>query len=549
MDNGSTWQMPYTPDKKYTKKVAYFSMEFGIDQALKIYSGGLGYLAGSHMRSAYQLKQNMIGIGMLWRYGYYDQERNEYGHMVPQFRRKFYTYLKDTGINVEVFIKGYPVKVRALYLAPEIFNTVPMYFLTTDISENDGLSRSIMSRLYHPNEATRIAQSIVLGIGGAKLCEKLGGVDLYHLNEAHALPVAFHLLDKYTDVKEVKKRLVFTTHTPEMAGNSVRHIHLLDDMGFFNGVPLEIVRQVTGMMHDQFEYTPAALRLAKISNGVSKLHGKVANEMWKNYKGTSKIISITNAQDEVYWTDSQLNNALLNNDDEALIKRKKELKKQLFKIVADQEGDIFDPNILTIVWARRFAGYKRADLIMRDYDRFMSLINNTEMPVQIIWAGKPYPEDMNGVNQFNYISGQTYKNPRISILTGYELDLSAALKGGADIWLNTPRRPQEASGTSGMTAAMNGAINLSINDGWIPEFAKDGKNAFIIPEADTTQPHHIQDDQDYEHLMEMLENKILPMYYNKPKQWTKIMKQSMKDVVPAFDSKRMADEYYMKLYK
>jgi starch phosphorylase len=289
--------------------------------------------------------------------------------------------------------------------------------------------------------------------------------------------------------------------------------------------------------------------MARLSNGVSQLHGEVARRMWKDHQNISEIIAITNAQDEKYWQDEILGKALKKDNDKALVNRKKELKKELFKVVANQEGDLFNENILTVVWARRFAGYKRPDMLMRDYERFERLINNKKYPVQIIWAGKPYPEDMNGINVFNYITSSTYKQPSIAILTGYELELSAQLKKGADIWLNTPRRPQEASGTSGMTAAMNGAINLSINDGWIPEYAKDGKNAFIIPEANEQAPIHEQDNHDHAHLMDILENTVLPMYYDHPKKWVEIMKNSMKDVVPYFDSKRMADEYYTKLYK
>ncbi|MBK8636106.1 MAG: alpha-glucan family phosphorylase [Saprospiraceae bacterium] len=548
MDMEKSFKLPYEPPAKYAKKVAYMSMEFAIDQALKTYSGGLGYLAGSHMRSAYQLKQNLVGIGMLWRCGYYDQERDGHGNMVAQFRRKYYTFLKHTGIVVDVIIKDTVVKVKALYLDPSIFGTVPMYFLTTDFAANDGLSRSIMNQLYHPNDATRVAQSIVLGIGGAKVMEELGGVDLYHINEAHALPVAFHLLSKYGSVAESKKHLVFTTHTPEMAGNSVMHIQLLNEMGFFGTNSLEKVREVTGMTGDHFEYTPAALRMSYLSNGVSKLHGEVAREMWQNYAGICMIKSITNAQDEKYWTDPILKKALEDNDDDTLITRKKELKKALFRVVADQEGDLFDENIFTIVWARRFAGYKRPDLILRDYERFVKLLQNTKFPVQIIWAGKPYPFDQSGINQFNFMTNLSYKNPNISVLTGYELGISAILKKGADIWLNTPRRPQEASGTSGMTAAMNGAINVSTNDGWIPEYAVDKENAFIVPEADTTMSFDDQDNHDNYYLMSLLENEIIPMYYEKPEQWLQMMKNSMQSVTPTFDSKRMADEYYEKLY-
>ena len=548
MSKNITWSHPYDYDQKYARRVVYLSMEFGIDQALKIYSGGLGYLAGSHMRSAFQLNQNMIGIGMLWKYGYYDQIRDTKSKMKVLFREKFYSYLEDTNIVVEVIVKGNPVKVKAYYLAPEIFGTVPMYFLTTDTDDNDSLSRTITTRLYHPNDATRVAQNIVLGIGGAKLTEALGGCDVYHMNEAHALPVGFHLLDKYGTVEEVRKRLVFTTHTPERAGNSVRSIHLLNEMGFFGNVPFEKARQVTQMLGSEFEYTPAAMHLSKVCNGVSQLHGEVARKMWANYDLECPIKAITNAQDEVYWTDPKLKLALDNDDDEELKNRKKELKKELFKIVADQEGDLFSEDVLTIVWARRFAGYKRADLIMRDMERFEKMINNSEHPVQVIWAGKPYPEDSAGVGQFNYVKGITHYHDRIAVLTGYELALSAALKKGSDLWLNTPRRPQEASGTSGMTAAMNGAINLSVQDGWIPEFADDGDNSFVLPIVDSNLDSYQQDNQDHEALMNLLEDTIIPMYYTNQKEWVRIMKNSMRDVVPQFDSKRMAKEYYEKIY-
>jgi starch phosphorylase len=543
-----TWAHPYTPDKKYSKRVVYLSMEFGIGQPLKTYSGGLGYLAGSHMQSAAQIKQNLIGVGMLWNYGYYDQVRDKHNHMKTQYTKKFYSYLEDTGIVLTVKVKGHEVKVKAYYLKPETFGTVPMYFLTTDIQENDDLARSITKRLYDSNESTRVAQSIVLGIGGAKLVEVLGGSDIFHMNEAHSLPVAFHLLEKYGSMEEVKKRLVFTTHTPVMAGNAVHDIHLLNEMGFFGNVNFEEARNITGMHEDHFEYTPAALRMAKVANGVSQLHGEVAREMWSGYDRICEIKAITNAQDEIYWQDNVLKAALDQKDDQAYVARKKAMKKELFKIVADQTGDIFDENILTIVWARRFAGYKRADLIMRDMERFERMLNQSDYPVQIIWAGKPYPEDYGAVALFNKIKDISYRYKNMAILTGYELELSAALKKGSDLWLNTPRRPKEASGTSGMTAAMNGSINLSTQDGWIPEFFKDKENSFVLPIADLNQDENGQDTQDHESLLSLLENEIAPMYYEHPERWITIMKNSMLDVSPMFDSKRMADEYYAKVF-
>ena len=548
MDNNFNWSHGYKINTKYTKSVAYYSMEFAIDQALKIYSGGLGYLAGSHMKSAYALKQNMIGIGMLWKKGYYDQIRDEHGLMKVAHQNRMYSFLEDTGITVTVLVKGFEVKVKALYLAPEIFQTVPMFFLTTDLPENDYLARSITEQLYHPNDEARIAQNIVLGIGGSKVIDVLGGVDIYHMNEAHSLPIACFLFDKFDGhLDEVKKRLVFTTHTPEKAGNAVRDIQLLFDMGFFHKMNFETARNVTQTYSDQFEYTPAALRMAKRANGVSALHGEVAREMWKSYKGICPIISITNAQNQAYWQDATLLQYLQAGDDQQLIQRKKYLKRQLFKIVADQTGKLFDENVLTIVWARRFAAYKRADLITKDIERFTRLISG-DQAVQIIWSGKPYPEDHGAVTVFNALVRMSKDYNNVAVLTGYELEQSAALKKGADIWLNNPRRPQEASGTSGMTAAMNGAINLSTNDGWIPEFANNGINSFIIREADLNQSIIHQDKEDHLQLMQLLESTIVPMYYTQASNWLKVMKQSMLDVTPQFDSDRMAGEYYEKMF-
>ncbi len=547
MSSNFRWSHGYKIDSKYTKSVAYFSMEFAIDQALKIYSGGLGYLAGSHMKSAYALKQNMIGIGILWKQGYYDQIRDENGLMKVAHQNRTYSFLQDTGITVSVNVKGFEVKVKAMYLAPETFSTVPMFFLTTDLPENDYLARSITERLYHPNDQARIAQNIVLGIGGSKLIEALGGIDVYHMNEAHSLPIACYLYDKFNHLDDVKERLVFTTHTPEMAGNAVRDIQLLYDMGFFYKMDFETAKKVTQTYSDRFEYTPAALRMAKRANGVSALHGQVARDMWKSYEGICPIISITNAQNQAYWQDEELQQAFVTKNDTRLITRKKYLKRQLFKIVADQTGKLFDENVLTIVWARRFAEYKRADLIARDIEWFSRLLSG-DQPVQLIWSGKPYPEDHGAVTIFNALIRMSNEHKNAAVLTGYELEQSAALKKGADVWLNNPRRPQEASGTSGMTAAMNGAINFSTNDGWIPEFAVNEQNSFIIPEANLNKSIAEQDKEDHQHLMDILDDIIVPMYYNQPELWIKVMKQSMEDVSPQFDSDRMAQEYYEKMF-
>jgi starch phosphorylase len=540
---------PYSFDKSYSKPVAYFSMEFAVDQPLKIYSGGLGFLAGSHLRSAYELKQNMIGIGILWKKGYYDQERNQDQTLKVSFRDKDYLFLTDTNIVFPITIHGSKVYVKAFLLKPETFKTAPLFLLTTDIPENDYLAQTISHRLYDPNETTRIAQSILLGVGGAKLLDVLERkTEIYHMNEGHALPMCFYLLDKYKSIEEVKKRVVFTTHTPEKAGNEEHSLPLLNSMSFFNGLTMKQVEDSIQPENGVLNYTLSALRMAKIANGVSQLHGEVARKMWGDYDGICEISAITNAQNKTYWSDPGMDEALEKGDDKILLAKKKELKHKLFRVVANQTGKLFDENILTVVWARRFAAYKRPNLLLSDFNRFLKIVQNTKYPIQVIWAGKPYPEDFGAINMFNEIYWQTKDLPNCTVVTGYELWLSGHLKKGSDLWLNNPRLYHEASGTSGMTAAMNGSINLSIPDGWVPEFAKHGKNSFNIPTANDLLTQESKDKLEAQALLDLLEKEIMPLYYEKPAEWLEIMKTSMRDVVPYFDSGRMAREYYEKLY-
>jgi starch phosphorylase len=539
----------YEFDPKYSKSIAYFSMEFAIDQALKTYSGGLGFLAGSHMRSAYDLNQNMIGISILWKYGYYDQIRKGDQSMDVLFQEKIYRFLEETNIKFSIEINKHPVAVKVYYLKPETFGTVPIFFLSTDVPENDYLAQSTTHKLYDSDPAAKIAQMILLGVGGAKLLDELkADIEIYHLNEAHALSAAFYLYKKFDSVEEVKKRMVFTTHTPEEAGNEKHDITLLEKMGFFCGLPLEDVRKISGITNSNFNHTVVALRLSKIANGVSRKHGEVANQMWNKHEDICKIISITNAQNQNYWGDKELYKAAENNDLEFIRKRKCEMKRELFTVVADQTGQLFDNKTLTIVWARRFAAYKRADLLAYDDERFEKLLSNSKYPVQIIWAGKPYPMDYSAISTFNKLVHLSKKYGSIAVLVGYELRLSRLMKNGSDIWLNTPRIPREASGTSGMTAAMNGSVNFSTYDGWIPEFARHEVNSFLIPPVDQSLPVHQQDQLDAQNMYDILENEILPTYYDKPEKWTEIVKNSMMDVVPYFDAARMAYQYYEKIY-
>jgi starch phosphorylase len=550
MSNFTQYNVPYSIDPRYNTKAAYFSMEFAIHQSLKIYSGGLGFLAGSHLRSAFQLKQHLIGIGILWKYGYYDQGRNQDQTLHVQWNEKIYNFLQDTGIKFQIDIHDAPVWVKVWYLHPDTFRSAPLFLMSTDVPENDYVSQTITHRLYDANVATKVAQFILLGRGGAKLLDVINfNPDVYHLNEAHGVSLVFHLLTKFGSKEEVRKRLVFTTHTPEEAGNEKHDIHLCQKMTYFNGFTLDEVRQLTGITGDQFNHSLVALRFARLSNAVSELHGHVSRKMWGKYPGIANIIHITNSQNWGYWADKQLYFAMDEQNEERFIDRKRYLKKRAFDLVADQTGKLMDPDVFTIVWARRFAGYKRADLITRDKVRFEKLLQNKKYPVQIIWAGKPYPVDYPAISDFNYLVHLSKGYDNVAVCTGYELYLSKRLKQASDVWLNNPRVPREASGTSGMTAAMNGAVNFSTNDGWIVEFIDHGHNGFVVPPVDYEKMNvHDQDQYDLDQIYEILNNQILPSYYDAPETWRQVVKNGMRDVRFEFDSNRMAHQYYELLY-
>ncbi len=548
--NFTEFKVPYELNSDFSKAVAYFSMEFAVKQPLKIYSGGLGYLSGSHLRSAYELRQNLVGIGILWKYGYYDQGRKPDQTLEVEWIEKSHNFLEDTGIKFQIDIHGTPVWVKAWYLNPETFKSAPLFLLSTDLPENDHVSQTISHKLYDANVATKVAQFILLGVGGAKLLDILNfNPALYHLNEAHAVSSVFYLYKKLGSVEKVREKLVFTTHTPEEAGNEKHDFYLCQKMGYFCGLKEDEVRKITGLTDDKFNHSLVALRFAHLANGVSQLHGEVARKMWSSYEGTCPIIAITNAQNWQYWADKQLYRFVDEKNEAAFIDRKYYLKKRAFELVAGQTGKVFDPNVLTIVWARRFAGYKRAGLLTEDIERFKAMMSNKEMPVQIIWAGKPYPLDHPAISEFDELVLLSKEYDNIAVCTGYELDLSKRLKQAADVWLNNPRVPREASGTSGMTAAMNGAVNFSTHDGWICEFINHANNGFVVPPIDYENISvHQQDQYDLEKLYDILEKEIIPMYYNNKEVWRQIIKNGMHDVRWQFDSNRMAKEYYEQLY-
>jgi len=525
--------------------VAYFSMEMAIDQSLSTYSGGLGFLAGSHMLSAGYLDVPMIGISLLWSYGYYDQRIDSEGNVEVAYVKKHYDFLTDTGVIVEVSIFGQPVKVKAYRLEPELFGTVPIYFLTTDIPENTPENRQITHKLYDGNEKIRVSQEIVLGIGGVRVLKAINfNFDVIHMNEGHALPAAFELLRMYNgDLSKVREKTVFTTHTPVSAGNEVHWVDLLYQAGFFSGTTREKAVELGG---ENFSLTVAALRMSRIANAVSQLHGLVANKMWEWVKDRCPIRAITNAVNLHYWQDCRVKEAKNEKD---ILNSKYEMKKDLFKYIAGQTGKRFNPDVLTITWARRFADYKRAWLILMDRDRIAKLLD--ENKIQLIFAGKFHPDDTLGRDMFNNILKQSYDLHNVVVLPNYELELSSMLKQGTDVWLNTPLRPFEASGTSGMSANMNGAIHLSIFDGWTVEGTFHEINGYTVtyPGLDDDIPWEERHWRDYEAMMDIIENKIIPTYYNDKSKWAKLMRQAIRTSEAYFNSDRMVIEYYNRLYQ
>lgn len=524
--------------------VAYFCMEMAIDQSLHTYSGGLGFLAGSHMLSAGALNLPMVGVSILWSQGYGEQSITAANEIDITYTHRTYNFLKDIGVTVDVTMFGEVVKVKALLLEPKTFGTVPCYFLTTDIPENTQAQRELTYKLYASEEKTRICQEVVLGVGGYRALKAAGlQIDTIHMNEGHALPAAFELLKDYgQNMDEVRKRLVFTTHTPVAAGNESHNVDTLFEAGFFVETSKDEAVRLGG--HD-FSLTVAALRMSRLANGVSQLHGEVANNMWNWVEGRCPIKAITNGTSVNYWQDKRIKAA---QTPEALLATKKEMRKEFLDYVKEQTGKQLDPDVLTVVWARRFTEYKRADLIFKDMARIKRLLEGKKL--QLVFAGKFHPKDTWGRQTWNKILGLAKELPQVAILPVYELELSGRMKRGADVWLNTPLRPLEASGTSGMSANFNGALHLSTFDGWAVEGTYHNQNGWIINQYCNMEylPIEERHQKDYESMMEILEQEVIPTFYQNPTRWAQLMANAINTSVAYFDTDRMAIEYFTRLY-
>lgn len=524
--------------------VAYFSMEMAIDQTLYTYSGGLGYLSGSHMLSAGALKLPMVGVSILWKHGYGKQIIRDDNTVEIQYEDGQFPFLKDAGVTIDLQLFGQTVKVKAMKLDPSEFGTVPCYFLTTDLPENTPEQRALTNKLYDSDEKTRICQEIILGVGGLRILNALNvPIDMIHMNEGHALPAAFELLRlHHQNMDEVRRRVVFTTHTPVAAGNESHNVDTLHQAGFFVETSKDEAIRLGG--HD-FSLTVAALRMSRLANGVSQLHGEVANNMWNWVEGRCKIVAVTNATNRVYWQDERIVKAKTNPE---LIATKNAMRKELVDFVKKTTGKQLDPNVMTVVWARRFTEYKRADLIFKDEARIRKLIDDKK--IQIIYAGKFHPKDTWGKQTFNKMIKYAKEWPGVAILPNYDLELSGRLKRGADIWLNTPLRPLEASGTSGMSANFNGALHMSTFDGWSVEGTYHHHNGWLINKDCNMEylPIEERHQRDYDDMMRLIEDEAIPLYYEDKDGWATLMRRAIEVSEAYFHTDRMALEYYTRLY-
>lgn len=525
--------------------VAYFCMEYGLNESFKIYSGGLGILAGDFMKAAKDLNKPIVGIGMLWRQGYTSQTVQKNGAIVDAYPEHRYEFLKDMNVEVEVQIRGRAVKAK-VWLCEE-FGNAPLYLLDTNVPGN--ADPFITGQLYGWFSEERIAQEMILGIGGYKALKELGiKVDLYHFNEGHAVFAGIEMIREKMEeekvsfekaVEAVKQQIVFTTHTPVDAGNE-RHQHdLLQYMGAYNGLT---EKEMLALGGKPFNMTVAALRMSKISNAVAALHGETANEMWKGVTGISEIIAITNGVHNGTWQDSHIYSAY--EKGESFTKAHLEAKKALFDEINQRNGIRLDENILTIGFARRAAPYKRSDLIFRNKEVLEDLLANKK--VQLIFSGKAHPNDLQGKEIVSnlYKMAQKYEGS-VVFIQDYDMKIGRLITRGCDVWLNNPIRPMEASGTSGMKAAMNGVLNLSTLDGWWPEGCEHGVTGWQFGDGYVGED---QDKVDLEGLYSVLMNEVIPLYYEDKAQWNQMMQASIKMSTQKFSAERMLEEYYQLLY-
>lgn len=618
--SGRTWFDENYPELK-NSKFAYFSMEFGIHECLPVYSGGLGILAGDHLKSASDLGLPLIGVGILYRQGYFQQRLTNDGWQLEEYPAlefhdlpiSLVTDEQGNRLTVEVHLGDRNVKIAAWKAQ---IGRVPLYLLDADLPENHPRDREATQRLYQGGDEDRIRQEIVLGVGGTRLLEALGiDPDVCHMNEGHSAflglerirqRMARDKLDFGTAREATVPSHVFTTHTPVPAGIDRFSDHLIDryltEFGGGLGLAPPDVRAL-GKAHpadpqETFSMAVLGLRLAGATNGVSQLHGQVSRTMWHNVWPATPvdeipITSVTNGIHIPTWLSVEMSNLLDrylgpnwgdNPVDYDIWRRVSEipdlelwrtherrrerlisftrlrLKEQLrqrgappAEVKAAEE--ILDPEALTIGFARRFAPYKRATLLLRSPERLANLLTDRDRPVQIVFAGKAHPRDERGkelIKQILIAANNAEFRRRLVFVENYDINVARHLVQGCDVWLNNPIRPREASGTSGMKVIPNGGLHLSVLDGWWPE-AYDGENGWAIGDGRVYEDPAYQDYLEAEALYDLLEKEIVPLFYERtadglPRRWISRMKASMRTICPKFNTNRMIEEYTRKLY-
>ncbi|MFP3869651.1 MAG: alpha-glucan family phosphorylase [Syntrophobacteria bacterium] len=537
-------------------KIAYLTMEIGLNENIPTYSGGLGVLAGDHIKSAADLGLPLAAVSLLYKRGYFVQNISPLGwqeEIYPYFDPR--AFMEPLPLKVTVPINGRAVTVGVwIYTHQGLKGKVAIYFLDADLEDNSPGDRLITQYLYGGDYHTRICQEAILGIGGYKVLKRLGeDITTYHMNEGHS---AFLTLALYHDcngeIDQVRKKCIFTTHTPVPAGHDVFPYALAEEtLGSF--LPPDI-RRYAGQ--DSLNMTRLALNLSRSCNGVSELHGTVTRQMFPGYE----IDYITNGVHHLTWTGpdyARLYDQFLPHwrgypevlegaariPDELLVEAEVLAKRRLIRYVNATTNAGFSEEFLTVGFARRAAAYKRATLFFTDIERLLNLTRNR---VQFIFAGKAHPQDEAGKRLIQHVirTGQTYEGRlRLVYLKNYNMWQAALLTQGVDLWLNNPRRPREASGTSGMKVALNGGLNMSVLDGWWREACRSRINGWAIGDDEDTS-----DEETAADFYTVLEEAVTT-YYASRRQWLKMMKASICDCGPVFNSQRMVKEYLEKYYR
>jgi glycogen phosphorylase len=536
----------YNTSERQLPKVAYFCMEYGLDTSLRTYAGGLGILAGDFLKGAHDYNYPVVGVGILWKQGYTDQKIGNDNHPYDTFHNYKYDFLTDTHVKITVKIRHREVICKVWKL--EYFGNATLYLLDTDLPENE--DAWVTGQLYGWFGEERIAQEMVLGIGGVRALRALGiKVDVYHFNEGHAVFAGLELIREKMErgigydqaVEDSRSEIVFTTHTPILEGNEFHYPDRLMYMGANNGLSFDQLVRIGG---DPFNMTVAAMRLSRISNAVAQLHCETAKKMWLHIDRRSEIIGITNAIHLPTWVDQKMLDAVGNGN---LAQAHLDNKNELIRFIKERNGVELNADRLLIGFARRAATYKRSNFIFSNENIIGPLLE--EGKVQIVFSGKAHPLDDTGKRIINNLVGMSKKYPRaVVFLENYDMTIGKMLTRGCDVWLNNPRRPKEASGTSGMKAAMNGVLNLSILDGWWPEVCEHGVNGWQFGDGFESENEAVQDANDLSALYRVLQQEIVPIYYQDQDRWVKMMEHSILSTRENFNVKRMLAEYYEKMY-